>query len=921
VQHPAFAILWEIWAAHRRGFVGLAAAIPACAMAARLMAAPGQNFFWSGLAVVLLGFCLLALFVFFTFTETSREHKLAVFPVRLFALPVKTGVLVATPMLSGAVVVTVFYLAWAKLVVTPLGEAPALVRPGLILATGLTTYTAIMWGMARLRLCRLFLCGLIGVLLVWELIFPEALLPDALARVSLGWQTAIQCAGLVVLNSGAFLWARVAVEGQRHERMRSHRAAAAQSTWQANATKLPFRTSAQAQCWMEWRRNGRLLPGGVILFALLAISGLPMVIEFNGANTLTVAGWMILFPIAMATLLGKSFAAADFWSQDMTVPPFLAIRPQSCGDIVFAKIRTAAFSAGLGVVLLLSGLVMVLVLWGDNSLVRQGWQEFRTAHSSYALILIVLMSVVALALLTWRQLVVSLYVGLFGKAGVFATTVIASFAVYFVGLPWLVNWALDEGFLRWESRMPWRVLLWATAGIFSAKMWLAWWGWSQSHRRGLLTRRSICIYWLCWMAGTACLAALVLLAFPGYWWVRNCLALLCLLVLPLARPGLAPLALAANRHRTPSAGQAAAAHRLLRPGLTVSVTQPLPRALAIAWPGLAATLSLLTIVAARMVSDHTPGRVDAGDCRLRLLQMGRGSPTIVLESDIRGVIETWWPVQRELARNCRVVSYDRAARGGSVPSTPSSTAGQAVEQLHAALARAKVPPPYLLVGNGLGALHSRIFAHRYPQEVAGLVLLDPPQIETSTEALNWLQAHRAELVPEIQKWLPMFPPGVRGYGIREFKIAEQRLELLPPRARDAARNIRWDEVTDGTLYGMGINFGYMAPGPADEFQRMDEALLEDRSAWPLPAVPVTLITGMKRGLFGNVDRPSLDDFLAEQKLAQHCEWLERLPSARHIVTMQSGGDIPADQPSLLVQSVRQMLESAGPHARRTNGAR
>ena len=68
----------------------------------------------------------------------------------------------------------------------------------------------------------------------------------------------------------------------------------------------------------------------------------------------------------------------------------------------------------------------------------------------------------------------------------------------------------------------------------------------------------------------------------------------------------------------------------------------------------------------------------------------------------------------------------------------------------AALASAKAPRPYLLMASGVGALHARIFAHLYPREVAGLLLLDPPQNETSAEALAWLQANRGELVPEIE---------------------------------------------------------------------------------------------------------------------------------------------------------------------------
>jgi pimeloyl-ACP methyl ester carboxylesterase len=911
VRSPVPAILWEIGLAHRRGFAALAAAVPVCAVAAHFLAAPERNELMSALAMVSLGFCLLALFVFFTFTETSREQKVAVFPVRLFALPVKTVVLVATPMLSGAVVVGLFSLAWSKFVLAPLGETSALLRAPVILATGLMTYMATMWGMARFRLGRLFLCGVIGVVLIWGLVFPEALLPEGLAGMPEAWQRAALAAGAAVLNLAAFVWAWIAVERQRHVRVRATPSQVA-LPWSVTSTvqkpSRPFASSAQAQFWMEWRRNGRLLPGATILFALVAAAGLPLLIEFNGVNTLKVAGWMMLFPLALATLLGKSMAVVDFWSQEMTLPPFVAVRPQSCADIVFAKMRAAAWSAGLSWCGLLAGVGIVLGLWGDTSLVRQAWQEFRAGHSAAQQLLIIALALLAVLVLTWRQLVVSLYVGLFGRVGVFGAAVVVSFAGYFVALPWVTNWAVDQGPLRWEPTVPWQMFIWAITGTFLAKMCLAFWAWNLSCRHGLVSAHRFLRFWAFWTVSTGCLTGLVLLALPGYPWMRNCLALFFLLAVPLARPGLAPLALSANRHRKPTDSLAAGWRVFADLNLRAPESRAANRTVPIAAGVHALAMNLLVVIAAFSLAAQVPHRVGAGDCRLRLLSLGKGSPTILLESDLQSVIESWWPVIQDLARDHRVVAYDRAGRGGSGVSSGPISGERVAQRLHAALVNAKVPSPYVLVGSGVGALHARIFAHRYPREIAGIVLVDPPLAETTTDAMNWLQTNRAELMPEIRKWLQMYPAGVYGYGVREFQLAEQQLELLPPAARKAERNVRWDEVTDGTLYGMGINFGYMAPGPAEEFQQMDEIVLEDRRAWPLPAVPVTLLTGLKRGLLGSVDRPALDDFLAERKLTQHREWLGRLPAARQIVTLESGGDLLGDHPQLILQAVREMCQ-------------
>lgn len=907
----ALAILWEIWTAHRRGFAAVLAALPVCAVAARLLASPGQNELWFSAAVVALGSCLVALFVFFTFTEQSREQKLTVFPVRLFTLPVRTWVLVMVPMLSGAISVGVFYAAWAGLVLPPLGVAPAVIRPAFLLVTGMLSYLAVMWGLARFRLGRLFFCAVIGVLLVWGLVFPEALLPDALAWVSEGARSAALGGGLAVLNLAAFLWAWVAVDRQRHVRTQAEGILAVEprpAVRKPRRPLLPFASRAQAQFWLEWRRNGRPLPASILIFVLLAAVALPVVIELNGANTLKVAGCMLLFPLAMATLFGKSFAVLDFWSQELTLPPFVAVRPQSCAEIILTKFKVAACSVALGWLLLMGGLGLVVAVWGDASLLRQGWHKFLGTHSPGIQTLIVLLGIWALVLLTLRQLVVSLYLGLSGWAGVFSAAVVASFGIYFVAVPWVTTWALDEGILLWGTRLPWQGFIWAASAIFIVKLSLACWTWSLSHRRGLINARAILGYWLFWTLGTASLVLLVVLAMPGYPWVRKCTALACVLALPLARPGLAPLTLAINRHRVTSARPSGKWWRPLPLwSIADSVCKVPSRAVRVLLPAQAVAFGALVLIAARVTMEQVPHRVDGGDCRLRLLQLGQGTPTIVLESDLLGFLEHWWPVQQELARSNRVVAYERAGHGGSSPRTQPLSATRVAEELHTALTNAKAPPPYLLVGSGVGALHMRIFAHLYPQEVAGLLLLDPRQNETSTEALTWLRSNRAELLPDIEQWLRKFPGQVHGYGLCEFKNAELRLENLPPEARAAARPVRWDEVTDGVLYAVGIQVGHMQPGPLDEFALLDNLILRDRAALPLPRVPLTMITGVKRGQIGTVEWPTLDDFLTEQKLARQRGWLRGLSDAKHIITQDSAGPIPADQPELVVQSVRQML--------------
>ena len=121
-----------------------------------------------------------------------------------------------------------------------------------------------------------------------------------------------------------------------------------------------------------------------------------------------------------------------------------------------------------------------------------------------------------------------------------------------------------------------------------------------------------------------------------------------------------------------------------------------------------------------------PGRlVDVGGHRLHVLDMGKGHPTVVFEAGLPGSVLSWHRVQKELARVVRVVSYDRAGLGWSDPGPDPRTAERIVEDLRRLLVRAAMPGPYILVGHSFGGLTTRLFAARYPDDVAGLVLLDP----------------------------------------------------------------------------------------------------------------------------------------------------------------------------------------------------
>lgn len=122
-----------------------------------------------------------------------------------------------------------------------------------------------------------------------------------------------------------------------------------------------------------------------------------------------------------------------------------------------------------------------------------------------------------------------------------------------------------------------------------------------------------------------------------------------------------------------------------------------------------------------------PGRmVDAVGHQLHISCSGQGSPTVVLEAGAAGMSAAWGWVQPGVAMVTRVCSYDRAGLGWSETGDVSYDPTLVAPALNALLDHAGEHPPFVLVGQGLGTAFSRLYASTFPDQVAALVLIDPP---------------------------------------------------------------------------------------------------------------------------------------------------------------------------------------------------
>lgn len=130
-----------------------------------------------------------------------------------------------------------------------------------------------------------------------------------------------------------------------------------------------------------------------------------------------------------------------------------------------------------------------------------------------------------------------------------------------------------------------------------------------------------------------------------------------------------------------------------------------------------------------------PGQlIDVGGYKLHLYSAGEGSPTVVFDHSIGSLGWSNYWVFQELAKTTRVVICDRAGYGWSEPSPKPRTSEEVVQEFDTLLTKAGIKSPYIFVGNSFGGYTARLYAHKFPGKVVGMVLTHAIHEET---ALNF----------------------------------------------------------------------------------------------------------------------------------------------------------------------------------------
>jgi hypothetical protein len=534
---PITALAWEMW---RKGRVSLAASclllLLASLSAVVLGPATSQNLY--GWYVFLMVCSLFLSFAAAHYAERNPQKQWQGFPYRIFTLPVRTHTLVGVPLLIGLVIVLLIYFGWLALVFKPMGR-PASAWPALAVSTGLLCYDALIWALAGYRLSRITALAFTGIILMNLGAAPwlHEVVPSPGQRIE-------QCsaATMMLMSLAAVATALYSVEKQRRGGGRGRNMLLLLLSRFVNVLpkrEKDFRGPAHAQFWFEWRRAGWLLPvatAATLLFVFLPIS---LLIRGDAESAVLLFAWLVALPIILAFVIGKGFGKPDFWGSDLAVPGFLSTRPFTSGEFVIAKLKVATGSVLVSCGAIVLFLISWLSFWAARTELRQIWEAIVAMRGLNGACAILLLGLASALLLTWRGMVGTLWLALAGNSRRLIIAVSADVLI----LGTLVWWSFSTKAYSNNLELFVRGLGWTLTALVFVKLWGAVFSWRRNHPRRTVT------YVAAWVGATAASVGFALLACPAIPWLRHLVLLAALLLVPLARLGLAPMMLARNRHQ------------------------------------------------------------------------------------------------------------------------------------------------------------------------------------------------------------------------------------------------------------------------------------------------------------------------------------------------------------------------------------
>ncbi len=273
---------------------------------------------------------------------------------------------------------------------------------------------------------------------------------------------------------------------------------------------------------------------------------------------------------------------------------------------------------------------------------------------------------------------------------------------------------------------------------------------------------------------------------------------------------------------------------------------------------------------------------------------------MIMENGTADFSFIWSLVQPRIAQFTKTVSYDRAGYAWSEPGPLPRTGKQMAWELHTALHNAGITPPYILVGQSFGGFLVRYFALNYPNEVAGMVLVEAVQEDQAI----FMGGNTPKKIRETAKGR-VYPPVITSFtpSMDTTTVLSNEASEIDPlfdRFTDSIRQLqKWAQSQKKFVPAVQAEMDWSPEDVAELYTNRNQ------KKYSLGNRPLVVLTRGKGGFDGRADSLQLET----ARLTAQKQLTAISTNSKQIIDMKSGHNIHVEDPDTVVQAIKDVYEA------------